>query len=350
MWRVRTAACLRLTRGGRAARRQEQPSAASTLLAASGEGRRREGSGWPAAASSRRRLAGRGAARAPLPLRCRRPRRRRPHADPHLPAPCARSHHGADCTHLHRLPTAEDEARHALDYSRDIFGRERAPASRDGRKKGGCASALAGARCRGRWLRLRAAPAAGRRHEGLWCWLAPVSVSFQMRCLTCPLHCAGLRWPPLSFFCTGVGSYERECKTLYVNYGGAGTLPPDQVSSRRSPARPAVLLPCCLLLAAPGRRPTAAAPAALRRARPPLIPVHAPLLRLHRSLCFLPCLRRSCARSWARTSASGARWSTCTWCPSRRSLSSGEHGGPPDPLPACWPACLLWGQRRAGCA
>ena len=28
----------------------------------------------------------------------------------------------------------------------------------------------------------------------------------------------------------GVGSYERECKTLYVNYGGAGTLPADEAS------------------------------------------------------------------------------------------------------------------------
>lgn len=26
-----------------------------------------------------------------------------------------------------------------------------------------------------------------------------------------------------------MGSYERECRTLYVNYGGAGTLPADQV-------------------------------------------------------------------------------------------------------------------------
>jgi hypothetical protein len=32
-----------------------------------------------------------------------------------------------------------------------------------------------------------------------------------------------LSWP------AGVGSYERECKTLYVNYGGAGTLPAEQV-------------------------------------------------------------------------------------------------------------------------
>lgn len=29
----------------------------------------------------------------------------------------------------------------------------------------------------------------------------------------------------------GVGSYERECKTLYVNYGGAGTLPTDKVGA-----------------------------------------------------------------------------------------------------------------------
>ena len=27
----------------------------------------------------------------------------------------------------------------------------------------------------------------------------------------------------------GVGSYERECRTLYVHYGGAGTLPAAQV-------------------------------------------------------------------------------------------------------------------------
>ncbi|KAL4439994.1 hypothetical protein ABPG75_002995 [Micractinium tetrahymenae] len=27
----------------------------------------------------------------------------------------------------------------------------------------------------------------------------------------------------------GVGSYERECRTLYVHYGGAGTLPADQL-------------------------------------------------------------------------------------------------------------------------
>jgi hypothetical protein len=27
----------------------------------------------------------------------------------------------------------------------------------------------------------------------------------------------------------GVGSYERECRTLYVGYGGAGTLPPGQL-------------------------------------------------------------------------------------------------------------------------
>lgn len=68
-------------------------------------------------------------------------------------------HHGSDCNYLHRVPAERDEARHGGDYGHDIFGRERAPESRDGRKR-------------------------------------------------------------------GVGSYERECRTLYVGYGGAGTLPP----------------------------------------------------------------------------------------------------------------------------
>lgn len=45
--------------------------------------------------------------------------------------------------------------------------------------------------------------------------------------------------PPLQ---AGVGSYERECKTLYIHYGGAGTLPTDQV-----PAVAVCQLHACLL-------------------------------------------------------------------------------------------------------
>ncbi|RMZ53450.1 hypothetical protein APUTEX25_003272 [Auxenochlorella protothecoides] len=67
-------------------------------------------------------------------------------------------HHGAECNYLHRLPDEGMEARHARDHAVDIFGRDRNPASRDGRKR-------------------------------------------------------------------GTGSYERECRTLYVNYGGAGVEP-----------------------------------------------------------------------------------------------------------------------------
>ena len=54
-----------------------------------------------------------------------------------LLAALPRSHHGADCNYLHRLPTEADERRHRTDYGNDIFGRERVPEARDSRKKGG---------------------------------------------------------------------------------------------------------------------------------------------------------------------------------------------------------------------
>ena len=63
-------------------------------------------------------------------------------------------HHGAECDYLHRVPTEADEARHRCDYSHDIFGRERGPSSRDGRKKGlpssqGCLPLGTRCSCRG---------------------------------------------------------------------------------------------------------------------------------------------------------------------------------------------------------
>ena len=67
-------------------------------------------------------------------------------------------HHGAECAFLHRVPDAAASLRHERDRAADVFGRDRNPAHRDGRKR-------------------------------------------------------------------GTGSYERECRTLYVEFGGSSLAP-----------------------------------------------------------------------------------------------------------------------------
>jgi hypothetical protein len=126
------------------------PTAASTLHGAPG------GRGW-ALESWAWRLAGWACflalpcsaclrcrpARVPAPVTVIRGIQRPP---PHNHSRSGLCHHGSDCNYLHRVPTERDEARHGGDYGHDIFGRERAPESRDGRKRGapGCAWVVGG--------------------------------------------------------------------------------------------------------------------------------------------------------------------------------------------------------------
>jgi len=156
---------------------------------------------------------------------------------PHLPASC--SHHGADCTYLHRLPTAADEERHRTDYSHDIFGRGRNPASPDGRKKGvfGKGGSAVGE------LGVRGAAAGINAAGQLLSGLPRVGPSIG---LPDPPACIETDWllPAAPF--AGVGSYEREFKTLYVNYGGAGPAARDQ-GKQNGPeglGQGVVLVPC----------------------------------------------------------------------------------------------------------
>lgn len=186
--------------------------------------------------------------RMPAATAARRPRLSRPLPTPAAPAarPRARSHHGPDCTYLHRLPTAADEERHKTDYSHDIFGRERVPEAWDSRKKGeltggGKERRQAARLCVG-WSGAAAlAPPPARQERAC----GPASPARSASADTRSGRHGRTRHPSLPCSRTaGVGSYERECKTVYVNYGGAGTLPAEQASTACQRAAPARA--CCL--------------------------------------------------------------------------------------------------------
>jgi hypothetical protein len=142
----------------------------------------------------------------------------------------------------------------------------------------------------------------------------------------------------------GVGSYERECKTLYVNYGGAGTLPTDKVGAgldcamEEEGSRPACRRYAGCELNRPGNalllpplnntlhlQRRCAHHAALPATRAPAAnPRYRIALHGSTSVLLVPLCRR-CDRLWGRTLPNGAPLTTSTWCPPRLSHSSGEH-------------------------